>query len=61
MKIGAGRAIIFLRVCVKFDKFRSKDVLGKIIHCVTEHMICILVPFRAPNFAWLWSEQFIFI
>jgi len=51
MKMGPQRAVIFLRVCVKLDELGSKDVIGKIIHCVTEHMTCILVPFSATNSA----------
>jgi len=51
MKIGARKTVIFFLVGVKFDKFSSKDVLAKIIHCVTEHMICILVHFSASNSA----------
>ena len=50
MKIGVGRAVILLLVCVKFDKITNKDVIGKTIHCITEHMICSRVPFsvRVP-------------
>jgi len=60
MKIGGRRAVILLLVCVKFDKLRSKDVVEKIIHCITEHMICSLVPFSAPNSACLRFQLFIF-